>query len=70
MLNRRKFLGGVAAGVGAAKGEAPVRSTPLRANFPGFQLACINRPSPRARAASPRPRLRSFEQDEHIQLWV
>ena len=35
MLNRRKFLAGVAAGVGAAKGEAPVRSTPLRANFWG-----------------------------------
>ena len=35
MLNRRKFLAGVAAGVGAAKGEAPVRSTLLRANFWG-----------------------------------
>ena len=35
MLNRRKFLAGVAAGVGAAKGEAPVRGTPLRANFWG-----------------------------------
>jgi len=35
MLNRRTFLGGVAAGVGAAKGEAPVRASPLRANFWG-----------------------------------
>ncbi|HLY17833.1 MAG TPA: DegT/DnrJ/EryC1/StrS family aminotransferase [Bryobacteraceae bacterium] len=35
MLNRRKFLGGVATGIGAAKGEVPVRNTPLRASFWG-----------------------------------
>ena len=35
MLNRRKFLAGVAAGVGAVKGETPVRNSPLRANFWG-----------------------------------
>jgi len=35
MLNRRRFLVGAAAGSGAAKAEAPIRGTPLRANFWG-----------------------------------